>query len=224
MGKTKNNKNQDSEEYIVEETPKGSPLMFILNMGLILPLLLVAAAGVTRYILTTDFKTKCPEVHRHIQNNFPQKWTFESKVEVIFLAAVHIALYQLALAIFIMFFRIVFGRSNIKGQDTTIMNVINRAIQNTLEHGFIFLAVFGYWVLRFSTEQNSDLAWRFIMIFFVGRLTYVVGYVFAELTPFVASRGLGMGMTLNCHVLLITTVFGVNFIPIFLEHTKFLAF
>lgn len=222
--KTQQREVNNQEEVEIEEEPRGSVFMFILNLGILLPAFMFTAAFLANYILVTDFKTQHPDFFKHVDERFPNEWKFEDKAEVLFLAWSHLSIFVIFCAIVVMMIRVVGVVDPLKKNDPKIIEIFNRTIQNTLEQSFVFLGVFGYWLFSFSTIANKDLAYRFVMIFVVGRVTFLIGYILTWITPFKPARALGMGMTLLVQTFLIAAVFGINLVPRFTEVMQIVKF
>jgi hypothetical protein len=159
-----------------------------------------------KLIIDTDFTTCNNQVCSHIAAYYTTSWTFEDKLKFFSLAWVHPSLIVITLVTLIMFTRVLGNVNPLKSGEPLWITMLNRAIQNTLEQSFVFLGLFSYWLLNKS--ENSKLAVTYLAIFVIGRVIFVIGYMFFWLTGFIGFRAAGFLTTLTAQIFLISVVFG----------------
>lgn len=210
--KTNTTSKQEEEDDIdVQEKPaKNNSLFLIFNLGTF-PLFVVGALFLMKVILEKDFRTCDCKFSKQIAQFYPKTWDLQNKLEMIFLAWIHPGIIILVLIVLIMTTRLL-GQYNPlrQNQEPLWIITLNRIIQNTMEQSFIFLGFYSYWVIKVSTEENKDLSLKFIVMFFVGRLIFTVGYLFQWITNFIGGRAGGFAMTIFTNFCLLSAIFGCD--------------
>jgi hypothetical protein len=124
---------------------------------------------------------------------------------------------QLAIFVFahtsaVMLLRIFLSKSSPSTQDDpTLIKVLNRIITNTIEHSFIFLGLFVYYVIdgsgKFTRYSATAIAPQLLLNvagwFIAGRWLFSAGYILGTIIGFPQLRSYGFTLTVFSNVFLL---------------------
>lgn len=109
------------------------------------------------------------------------------------------------------------------GNDSVVVNTLNRIIYNTIEQSIIFAGFFGT-ILFSKADHVSKIGGSRVMalasLFIVGRIFYFGGYVFGALTGFGTFRSMGFALGLGNIIFMAFYHLGFN---LFAHLDKFVA-
>jgi uncharacterized MAPEG superfamily protein len=186
---------------------------FLLLNYLLMPFAIAGIYLGAKYLFQHDFnKSHCFYVE-HITKHFPTEWEFKDKLNVVVSAVAHTGLFFLASVLLTMFGRILSGRGGIGGkrdQDNNYIKVCNRVLKNSIEQTYIFFGIFTYWVLKVSSKGDSKEAVLIVTAFLLGRILFLVGYLFNLITGIFVIRAAGFLLNLLIIVQLLLKIFALD--------------
>jgi len=196
-----------TEDYEVNSTPKKNKFINMFNLAMF-PFVLLGAFFLVRLLLSRDPRSFCPCIKDEIDRYYPSKWGFEQKLEVIFLTWALSGFVVLLSAFGVMFFRMITLRTPLDScSEPVLLTTFNRIMLNTIAQTFIFLGLFGFWVLR---QGDSEHALRYLTIFAVARVLFFVGYIIQGIFGLMPLRAIGFAMTLMVNLIVLLEILGHN--------------
>lgn len=195
----------------IETKKSGSAIIAILNFAL-MPIFITVGLFGLKKIAEFDYtkQTSC-ELCQFIAKLFPTELTLEAKFQVFSVALALPASIILFLTLLTMFNRVISLADPLR-KDNYVINVLNNCIRNTLEQSFVFLGFFAYFLFNHADESNKRQTIDFIIMFFVSRVVFILGYFIHGITfsRVLIFRAVGFVMTLATHFIVILPCFGIN--------------
>ena len=203
----------------MEKSSQPSKPLKLLNLGLF-PIAMIISLLASSKLLTHCWMGCDCQYGAYIRRYALSDTSTESKL--LLLAGVYL---HLALIVFLntqvaMYSRVITRTTPLMSYEPTIINVSNRIISNTIEQGFVFGGLFGYYLLTNVTDDNKSQALNLAVLFVIARLVYYVGYLIQGLTGILVVRSSGFAMTLVTHTMIASICFGHNLIPLFTQYIK----
>lgn len=99
------------------------------------------------------------------------------------------------------------------GNDTVVLNTLNRIIYNTIEQSVIFAGLFGS-ILFSKADHVSKIGGSRVMalasLFIIGRTLYFGGYILGAVTGMATFRSLGFALGLTTIIFMASYHLGFN--------------
>lgn len=210
----KSNKDIDQEKddsTKVENTkPYVSTLQNILNLSIFLPLAAIGSVVVLHLILSEKFLAiKHPFVGLLVEKIIPVAWDFEGKLKFLINSFIYVSLYLLVHVVITVLSRVIlFKPLPHLNQDPAIINLWNKIIQNTIEQSTIFFPLLASFVLNSTNNKDAKEAGLFVLVFYVSRILFTIGYLFNHITKFSFLRAGAFILGLLVNALLIVKFVG----------------
>lgn len=200
--------NEQIDAAIPGPSKFASTAVSILNL-LVVPGFLFLGFLASKYILKAEFEKIDHSLIRKVTSRYPSDWSFEGRVEFLISAFYVVALFLLGNVLIVSLLRGLSGKIYPFAEgDNLLINTFNRVIQNTIEQSFIFFPLFSHYVLTVSTEKDSKTAFLYVLVFIVGRLIFLGGYLFNLITKIVGLRVSGFAMNVIVNILLVVKFIG----------------
>lgn len=200
------------------DNEKPSTFFNILNFGL-LPLGYIPGLFLLAYLFKQDFRScGCKYTEELSKLIYPSSFDLNGKLELFFTLWAGLGLILFGFTVLVMLCRVIFRADPLNNRDPMIISAGNRAIQNTLEQSFIFMSVFGFWLLKYANESSLQLATGFAIAFFVTRVLYCFGYMIQGFTGLLVFRSTGYVLGVICYSLLILQFFKLDYVLAFTKY------
>ncbi len=201
----------------MSDSEKSSTAFNIINVALI-PLGYIAGLFFMSHMLRHDFRScGCKYTEELSKVVYPSTFDLNGKLELFFTLWAGLGLILFAFTVLVMLCRVILRADPLKFADPMIISAANKSIQNTLEQSFIFMSVFGFWLLKFANESSLQLATGFAIIFFLSRVIYCVGYLVQGFSGLLVFRSTGYVMGVVCYSLLILQFFKLDYVSSFVK-------
>lgn len=137
---------------------------------------ITAALFSIKYLLQYDWSAQSCKCAELISSQFPEDWSLEGKLKFISKAASFVAIYLFIVVIKTALARLLTASSNPHSQkDSSIIQTLNKVLQNSLEQSTIFLGALSYWILTSSNKDDGVKATVLVLLFLFGRCMFAVG-------------------------------------------------
>ncbi len=155
----------------------------------------LAVPTVIYFILNFPFNNSS-SILGSIGLTIPQIESFENKL--LFLSRILIVIawifgLQILLTII---FRVATLTLPIKHQDSGYVEVLNRCLRTTLEQSVAFITLFAYVLLQFGNEKNISVLYMLAVLWFTGRILFIIGYILGYRLNILTLRTIGLEMNL----------------------------
>lgn len=162
----------------------------ILNFALI-PLSLLTALYIIKYVINENYKHHCPYFSKHIEKYFNQDWNFEGRFNFALKGLVLTAIIMIFNILSVIFCRLIYYKVDpVRDIKTMIIDLFNRIIKITIEQILIFYPLYFYLELQ-SESTDKPFYVLILLLFLFGRVIFLFGYVFSYFTKIIFIRNVG---------------------------------
>jgi len=162
-----------------------------------------AGAGLIQYI----FETK--SLHKHIAPLVPSLWSFETKVTLVATLAAYISIFLMVHVLLVIVFRVIFGTNNpALREDPVPLKILTKSLTNSVEQTLIYLPLLAHWVLSHSADKNKHEAVLLTAIFLLGRVLFLLGYLFGSAIQLPGVRVFGLALTMGPSAIFLLRILG----------------
>lgn len=178
-------------------------LLTIVNY-LFLPLSLVLSVITIKFILNEDIVNSTCPYRSQLKSLIPNNFTMEGKIVFILKMLSFTAIVIFVQTLLVVVSRLLTLSPNPQAEkDNSLINTINKAIQNTLEQTFIFFALFSFWFISYASEADAQRALHLVFLFLFARIVFTFGMIFNMITSIILFRAYAMHVNLVLIVYLI---------------------
>lgn len=210
------NNNTPLDNIEIPDTRYMSNKVMFINFAL-LPLFLAASFFICKFIYNEDYKkVDHPVIENLTTKIFSQTKfnSFESKLSFVLLSVALASIFNLALTILTVLARVITNASSaMADKEPLLVNTLNRIIQNNIEQGLVFFPLLAHFVFNINVKNNTEnnsLAAKYVIMFFVGRIVFIIGYLFSLLTKIIGLRVTGFGINMIVGFLLVIKYLGIK--------------
>ncbi len=145
-----------------------------------------------------------------IADYIPDVWNFEAKITMILFIAMLISAFIVLCVLGTIIGRVATTSANpLAKQDPPIILFFNRVLLNTLEQMAIFLPIFSYWTVKYSSEDNKHEVIIFGVLWVFGRLLFLLGYGFTFISEHLSTmRTIGFEVNIITTIILVSRILG----------------
>jgi hypothetical protein len=168
---------------------KKSTTFKLFYYAMILPLPAILIPFLTNLLNSEEVKSK-------LTPYIPANWDIESKFILIASVATLCTSFVFFNIWFIALLRC-FLIANPLGDDPFIIKLLNRILSNTLEQFVVFFPALICWTIRNSTEDQKYQVLLYGLIWFIGRILFLLGYMLSFIhVDLAVCRSIGLGITM----------------------------
>jgi uncharacterized MAPEG superfamily protein len=203
------NDQAEPEEHQSHQDGKYISTSYTIFNFAIVPIFLFGAYVILKFILNSQYSSL--PFAGVVDSVFQVKdWSFEGKVKFVALVFGLNSLFLFAITLMIVLFRILLNKANPQAeQDPIIITTLNRVLQHTIEQSFIFFPLFAHFVLTSKPTESRD-AVNYALIYLVGRVIYLVGYLINLVIKIFGFRAMGFLVNVGVSIILIVRLTGCS--------------
>lgn len=174
----------------------------ILNFALI-PLSLLAALYIIKYVINEKYKHHFPYFSNHIEKYFNQDWNFEGRFNFALKGLVLTAIIMIINIFCVIFCRLIYYKVDpVRDSKTMVIDMFNRIIKNTIEQILIFYPLYFYLELQ-SESTDKKFYVLILLLFLFGRAIFLFGYIFSYFTKIIFIRNVGSFLNYELSLILL---------------------